>query len=292
MAGFLHRETPGNGRFFVSPPRCSRCVRGPSGRVLAGGPTGAPPIVASGVTILALVILLFSACSSSDPRIMQIDHRLIAKVSSDTDAVTEYLFLSVDVADPDGEGEVESLLVSLPEAGVSWTVPLDVLTVESREGQTWYTTPHLSVVGSDRFPRGGVDVTVVDLSGREDHRSIALPLTLPEVTADDAIAFDAETATFRLPASGGTYLIGYRQGSGPREVRELVDTGTTVTAALLAEQLVRAVRGSRRGGGGAGGDAAEELTVWGIVEWSPLLWIESGPWTLDPSRGDGDSAAE
>jgi hypothetical protein len=213
-------------------------------------------------------------------------------VPSDGGEVTEYLRLSVDVADPDGEGEVESISVSIPEEGIFWTVPLDALTVESRDGQTWYTAPHLSVAGRNRFPRGTIDITVVDLSGREDRRSITIPLTLPEATADDAILRDAPGDTFRLPESGDRYLIGYRRGSGQREVRELVDAAQTVTAAALTEQILQAGRNSRRNGDGDAGGAAEDLVIWGIVEWSPLLWIESGPWIIDPAASDGASGAE
>jgi hypothetical protein len=221
---------------------------------------------------------------------MQTDHRIIAVVPPDGGEVAEYLRLSVDIADPDGEGEVESISVSIPEQGIFWNVPHAALSVETRDGQTWYTTPHLSVAGSGRFPRGSAEITVIDLSGREDRRSIAIPLTLPEATVDDAITFDAASGAFRLPGSDRTYLIGYRRGEGQREVRELVDAGTAVSVDVIAEQIVRAGNGPRRSDGGDR-DAGAELTIWGIVEWSPLLWIESGPWTIDPQE-TGVSASQ
>ncbi len=243
MAGSLHKNAPGNGRFFVSPRK-------------------------HGVIILSLLTLYFG-CSSSDPQIMQVDHYLA--VTAD-DEVQEALVVSVDLFDPDGSGEIAELEVHLPDADLRWTLDVDNLAYHERDGQQWYTTAPLPIEGRQRIPRGTVAITVTDLSGREDRREVQLPRTLPELTTEAMAQLDG-SGTIRPNSDAESLTVVVETAQGHREMRRVSDLSTEFSVLRVFEQgsLERLQ------------EAEQPVRVWVLQEWGPRMQTESGPWEVDMS---------
>lgn len=250
MAGLLHTHAPGNGRFFIS-----HFLRRP---VLLA-------VILAGATA--------SGCSSSDPQIMQVDHYLVAAVPAGGSAVTEALVVSFDLFDPDGEGELAVVEVRLVESDLRWTLPVEELTYHEREGQRWYTTPFLTIDGRARLPRGSVELTVVDLSGREDRQEVQLPRTLPELDATSAARLTSDATI--VPGDGSdSMVVVLESGEGNREVRELSGSDEPVPLSRIFEPSVIDRMSA----------ISEPVQLWLLHEWSPRMHVESGPWRVDAAE--------
>ncbi|MEX2445387.1 MAG: hypothetical protein WD492_17440 [Alkalispirochaeta sp.] len=245
MAGFLHRYAPGNGRFFIF-----QAVH----RVF-------------GLVFLAALV----GCSSSDPQIMQIDHYLVASRHPSDEEVTEALVVSVDVFDPDGSGELAELEVILADRDLGWTLKVEDLSSHEQDGQQWYTTPPLTIDGRSRLPRGSVQITVTDLSGRRDRREVQLPRTLPELTTEATAHMDAsgiivpadEADSLLVVLETADNLREARYVSGPKEALPVSRVFEGATLERLSE-------------------TSQPIRVWLLHEWSPRMQTESGPWMMDP----------
>lgn len=230
------------------------------------------------VTVLAVATGL-AACSSSAPRIMQIDHRIVAAYHPGAAAVSEVLRVSVDVYDADGEGELDRLTVRLPGREIEWVLPVAQLTSTTQEGQHWYRTDALGVSGLARIPRGAVEVVATDLSGREDRRTVQLPLTLPDLDVGDMPRLDRE-ARLTVPGEVTSVVLAFGTSTGPEFRRVAVDGGEVDLRGTVDDSLIARITAEGR-----------EPRVWILGEWSPVLWIESGPWPL-PTAMRSPSAAE
>jgi hypothetical protein len=247
MAGFLHPYAPGNGRFFFSHTL----------RTLA----------------LIWMMALLASCSSSDPQIMQVDHYVVASWNPTREGFGEALVVSLDVFDPDGAGELETVDVRVAAFDLRWTLDAEDLSYHEQDGQRWYTTPRLTITDQARFPRGEVEITVTDLSGREDLRNVSIPRTLPDFEVDDVSRLDAG-GTVRTSDEVDTLLIIFESADGRREVREISEPAGTVTLSRVYEPAV--VRRLQ--------EAAEPVRMWLLQEWSPRIYLESGPWEVDPGE--------
>jgi hypothetical protein len=219
------------------------------------------------------MMALLATCSSSDPQIMQVDHYLVASWTPSRDEVSEALVVSVDLFDPDGAGELEELHVRLAAFELGWTLGVEELAYHEQDGQRWYTTPPLEITGRARFPRGEVEITARDLSGREDRRTVSLPQTLPEFSADDAPRMEAGR-TFLIDDEGGPVVIVVETVDGRREVREISEPPESVAMWRVFERpVLQRLQ-----------ETVEPFHVWVLQEWSPRIYLESGPWAIDPAQ--------
>ncbi|MFW5693765.1 MAG: hypothetical protein ACOCYB_01255 [Alkalispirochaeta sp.] len=261
MAGLLHRDAPGNGRFFVSSLR----------RRITG-------------TLTLLVGAGLLGCSSADPQIMQVDHYVVVSATAPEEAVIgtvdprrqapatdvgEALIVSVDVFDADGSGELAELDVRLPEADLYWTIDVEDLSYHEQDGQQWYTTSPLVIDGLSRVPRGPVLITVTDLSGRQDRREVQLPRTLPEPTQDLLARMDA-TGTIVPAEDAESLTVVVESEEGRRDVRHVSDVSETVLVTdVFDEASLQRLR-----------DAEQPVRVWVLHDWGTRIQSESGPWAL------------
>ncbi|MFO8043415.1 MAG: hypothetical protein R6U25_09460 [Alkalispirochaeta sp.] len=194
----------------------------------------------------------------------------MAAVPAGGTEVSEALVVSFDLFDPDGEGELAAVEVLLVDSGLRWALPVEELAYHEREGQRWYTTPFLSVDGRSRLPRGSVEITVVDLSGREDRQEVQLPRTLPELEATAAARLTS-SATI-VPGEGSDSLVVVLEsGEGHREVRRLSGSDGPVPLSRIFEQAVIDRISA----------VADPVQLWLLHEWSPRMHVESGPWQID-----------
>lgn len=261
-----YSNAPGNGRFFVRRAR----IRPRRARPSSTSPGRAPGMVLARL----LLVGLLSACSTADPQLMDLEIRVVARLTENGSGVAEFLVVEADVADPDGADELAELVVELPDAGLMWTVPVEQLRMTSQEGQNWYQTPPLSVNGLLRIPRGTVRVTARDYSGREARDEEPLPLTLPDLEADDLPRLNG-TVLLEPGEAWNRLLVAVRGGGGLR-IQEVV---AAEPPADLRELMTRLVPEP-------GGDGAPEL--WLVAEWSPRLWAETGPWPVPARDGTGE----
>ncbi len=243
MAGLLHKNAPGNGRFFVSAPKH--------------------------FLVLLSVLTLYTGCSSSDPQIMQVDHYLVVTAAQ---GVGEALVVSVDLFDPDGSGEIAELEVYLPDAGLRWTLNVEDLSYHERDGQQWYTTAPLQIDGRLRIPRGPVAITVTDLSGRQDRRDVQLPRTLSELTADAMARMDASGMITPAPDAESLIVV-VETTQGHREMRRVSNLSRELSVLRVFEQGPRERLQ----------EADQPVSVWVLQEWGARMQTESGPWKLDMS---------
>ena len=249
------RQTPGNGRFFFLSRRLGRSRRTPEVRAF----------------VAALWVLAFGACSSSDPQILQIDARLIVSGVPPGENIEERLSVFVDVFDPDGEGELDTLTVAYEDFDLVWRLDGSTWRYHPRDGQHWYGSDRLRLPGPSRMPRDTLVVTVTDLSGREASQTVSIPTTVPEVDA----------GAFARIVDGDLLL--------PDDVRRLYVTRRAPEVAPMStelewplEMVERVIPWSALLSPGTQplADVSGETDVFLIVEWSPWLWIESGPWRV------------
>ncbi len=243
MTDIYPQKAPGNGRFFV------------------------------GFAVLLLVATgAFSGCSSSDPEIMQVDMRIIATYSPQSDSVQEHLQVRLDLHDPDGIEEVTVLTVTHEATGLFWRMESSDVRRHSRDGQEWFSFDVLPVPGGAEVPRGSFRVEVEDLSGRLGERSVAIPLNTPSAEKDSFVVI--QDGLIRLPADAGNiigeriYLIRRspedRNANEPGIVYEL-ELPDNVKRSMDTDAIPEELRP------GAG-------NIWFLREAGRYLWYRSGPW--------------
>lgn len=248
MAAVRETRTPGNGRFFVPHRRWFP------------------------LAVLVAVIGLSAGCSSSDPQIMQVEHRIVAAVAPERGTATERLIVSVDVFDPDGEGELDRLRVAIPAHDIHWDVPAAELDHQVMDGQQWYTARDLVIRGRARIPRGAVDIIATDKAGREARRTVQLPLTLPE-PADLAWARLEDGTVVSVPEEADSVLLALvapEDAVPERREFRVLPSGETDRLDLAGSLAPSMVAPFRRSDG--------SIPVYLIVRVTPRYWIESGPW--------------
>ncbi len=250
------RQTPGNGRFFF----CSQRFHAER-----------HPVDARALGVF-LSVFAFAACSSSDPQILQIDARLIAGGVPHQEEVEERLSVFVDVYDPDGEGELDTLTIAYEDFDLSWNLDGSTWRYHPRDGQHWYGSDRLRLRGRSRMPRDTLVVTVIDLSGREASQTVTIPTTVPE----------AEPDAFARIADGNLVV--------PADARRLYVTRSASDASPISTELEWPLDTEERivPWSSLVSDTAQQAAelsdgtdIFLIVEWSPWLWMESGPWRVE-----------
>ncbi len=206
------------------------------------------------------MFLLFFACSTADPEIMQVDLRIHATLAEAGTEIREELVIYLDIHDPDGIEDVAWVVVELPEYGIGWELEDEDLHYVQRGEEHWFGSA-LIVPGRHRIPRGIVRVIVGDLSGRTAERRIRIPGSTIVPNEADFPVPDGEGRIALSPGATRHFLYreGYYRELYRSEPRENDDGGRYHLNPEVLDEL---------------GDEPFQL----VAEWSPFLWMESGPW--------------
>ena len=210
---------------------------------------------------------------------MQSEVRLVVAAGpSDTATVHESLVVSTDVYDADGEQEVASVTVRLPELEIEWVSSLDSMLYQESNGQHWYTTEHLRIPGMQRIVRGPLEVIASDLSGREAYTQLAVARNTPYFRLAQLPSITTDTIV--IPVQVRRVALALQSEDGQSLTRELQFGG-----GFSAERSITRVPLNEIDGEGLPRGPSQSTQAWVIAQWNDTVWLERGPYELIYSDG-------
>ena len=201
---------------------------------------------------------------------MQVEARIISSLSDSR--TTERLSVFIDGRDPDGIDDLAWVVVEFPRDGLGWRLEGETLHYRQSDSRHWFGSDQLTVPGTSELPRGTLRIILGDLSGRTATREVTLPpgrapedrRSYPRLRRDSA-SRSVVLETVRVQSRH--YLV-----SGERRLEVRFPESPSGTAPGSAP-------------GVSGFELPQEALqpfanepLWVIVEWSPSLWLEWGPW--------------
>lgn len=134
-------------------------------------------VFSTGVLFVLSAIFVLSACSSSDPEILQLDVNLFEYADDpgpDT-SFSEQLSIYVKADDPDGRVEINDLYIYFDERELVWHLDAGIWDAREESDGYWIGSSVLFMPGGAPFFSGTYRVVLVDLSGREGESSFTIP---------------------------------------------------------------------------------------------------------------------
>jgi hypothetical protein len=206
----------------------------------------------AGTGVWTVFLLVLASCSGGPPNILSLEWTIESHPFSG--GTYESLSLFVNVRDPDGPEDLESLWILDDETEYCWTLDTSTWTRKSDGADTWIGASDLILPGRQSLPRDRYRVLVSDLSGgrassdfRIEAGSDAKPI--PTIAVEEGVAIVGSEW-------GENYLVGYDAAGAFIRASRIAGNRQSITEALGSADAARsaaiAVYGydatSRRGG--------------------------------------------
>jgi len=128
------------------------------------------PLAAALMTIL--FTFLFLSCSSKPPEIMRIIWQINAMHDTETSENYETLSLFVDITDPDGIDDIDSLYLINDNRELYWELTAEDWEKKTVANETWIGSNSILMPDGSALPRGEYRILVRDTGGDSDERTL------------------------------------------------------------------------------------------------------------------------